>query len=80
MHTCYPAGGSGVKGSHDFLRDCVPARTSPSHRRGSNLDHDPRNLDARDEDPLLDGPIPAPKSAKVNGRHQLSPADPTTIV
>jgi N-sulfoglucosamine sulfohydrolase len=32
------------------------------------------------EDPLLDGPVPAPEGAEVNGRDQLSPADPTTTV
>jgi arylsulfatase A-like enzyme len=32
------------------------------------------------EDPLLEGPVPAPKGAELNGRDQLSPADPTTTV
>lgn len=32
------------------------------------------------EDPLLDGPVPAPKGAELNGREQLSPLDPTTFV
>jgi N-sulfoglucosamine sulfohydrolase len=32
------------------------------------------------EDPLLDGPVPAPKGAELNGPDQLSPADPTTTV
>jgi N-sulfoglucosamine sulfohydrolase len=32
------------------------------------------------EDPLLDGPVPAPEGAEVNGRDQLSPTDPTTTV
>jgi N-sulfoglucosamine sulfohydrolase len=32
------------------------------------------------EDPVLDGPVPAPKGAEVNGRNQLSPTDPTTTV
>ncbi len=32
------------------------------------------------EDPLLDGPVPAPKGAEVNDRDQLSPTDPTTTV
>jgi N-sulfoglucosamine sulfohydrolase len=31
-------------------------------------------------DPLLDGPVPAPKGAEVNGRDQLSPTDPITTV
>jgi N-sulfoglucosamine sulfohydrolase len=31
-------------------------------------------------DPLLDGPVPAPKGAEVNGRDQVSPTDPTTTV
>jgi N-sulfoglucosamine sulfohydrolase len=30
------------------------------------------------EDPLLDGPVPAPEGAELNGRDQLSPTDPTT--
>jgi len=32
------------------------------------------------KDPLLDGPVPAPKGAELNGREQLSPQDPTTFV
>jgi N-sulfoglucosamine sulfohydrolase len=32
------------------------------------------------EDPLLNGPVPAPKGTEVNGRDQLSPSDPTTTV
>jgi hypothetical protein len=32
------------------------------------------------EDPILGGPVPAPKGAEVNGRDQLSPTDPTTAV
>jgi N-sulfoglucosamine sulfohydrolase len=32
------------------------------------------------EDPLLRGPVPAPKGAEINGRGQLSPSDPTTTV
>ena len=32
------------------------------------------------KDPLLDGPVPAPKGAELNGRDQLSPQDPTTFV
>jgi arylsulfatase A-like enzyme len=32
------------------------------------------------QDPLLDGPVPAPKGAELNGRDQLSPLDPTTFV
>lgn len=31
-------------------------------------------------DPLLDGPVPAPKGAELNGREQLSPRDPTIVV
>jgi arylsulfatase A-like enzyme len=31
-------------------------------------------------DPLLHGPVPAPKGAELNGRDQLSPTDPTTTV
>jgi arylsulfatase A-like enzyme len=31
-------------------------------------------------DPLLDGPVPAPKGAELNSRDQLSPQDPTTFV
>jgi N-sulfoglucosamine sulfohydrolase len=31
-------------------------------------------------DPLLDGPVLAPKGAEVNGRDQVSPTDPTTTV
>jgi N-sulfoglucosamine sulfohydrolase len=32
------------------------------------------------QDPLLDGPVPAPKGAELNSREQLSPQDPTTVV
>ena len=32
------------------------------------------------DDPLLDGPVPAPEGAELNGRDQLSPNDPTTPV
>lgn len=32
------------------------------------------------QDPLLDGPVPAPSGAELNRRNQLSPQDPTTIV
>ena len=32
------------------------------------------------EDPLLDGPVPAPEGAEINTPDQLSPADPTTTV
>lgn len=32
------------------------------------------------QDPLLDGPVPAPSGAELNSRDQLSPLDPTTIV
>ncbi|MGH3147098.1 MAG: hypothetical protein ACRDTR_14980 [Rubrobacter sp.] len=32
------------------------------------------------EDPILDGPVPAPEGAEINGRDQLSPTDPTTAV
>ena len=32
------------------------------------------------EDPLLEGPVPAPEGAEINTRDQLSPADPTTTV
>lgn len=32
------------------------------------------------QDPLLDGPVPAPSVAELNRRNQLSPQDPTTIV
>jgi hypothetical protein len=32
------------------------------------------------EDPLLDGPVSAPVGAEINGRDQLSPNDPTTVV
>jgi ATP sulfurylase len=33
-----------------------------------------------DKDPLLDGPVPAPSGAELNGRDQLSAKDPTTVV
>ena len=32
------------------------------------------------QDPLLDGPVPAPSGAELNGRDQLSAKDPTTVV
>jgi len=32
------------------------------------------------QDPLLDGPVPAPEGAEVNDRDQLSPKDPTSVV
>ena len=32
------------------------------------------------EDPLLDGPVPAPEGTELNGPDQLSPNDPTTVV
>ena len=35
---------------------------------------------AETQDPLLDGPVPAPKGAELNGRDQRSPSDPTTVV
>jgi hypothetical protein len=31
-------------------------------------------------DPLLEGPVPAPPGAELNGRDQLSANDPTTVV
>jgi hypothetical protein len=31
-------------------------------------------------DPLLDGPIPAPVGARINAQNQRSPDDPTFIV
>jgi N-sulfoglucosamine sulfohydrolase len=31
-------------------------------------------------DPLLEGPVPAPSGAELNGRDQLSANDPTTVV
>jgi hypothetical protein len=31
-------------------------------------------------DPLLDGPVPAPKGAELNDPDQLSPQDPTTTM
>ena len=31
-------------------------------------------------DPLLEGPVPAPPGAELNGREQLSANDPTTVV
>ncbi len=35
---------------------------------------------SKTQDPLLDGPVPAPSGAELNRRDQLSPQDPTTIV
>jgi hypothetical protein len=32
------------------------------------------------QDPLLNGPVPAPSGAELNGRDQLSAKDPTTVV
>ena len=59
------------------------APTSPPTRPGRGPRGDarpPRRLDARDRDPLLDGPVPPPPGAIVNEQWQISPDEPPRIV
>jgi arylsulfatase A-like enzyme len=69
---------------YDLLHDPNEAKNLASEPALKSILEDMRGrLDTwmrETEDPLLDGPIPAPKGAEVNGRDQLSPTDPTTTV
>ena len=55
--------------------------TDPNHR--STLDAMRKRLDTwmrATNDPLLRGPVPAPRGARVNDPNELSPRDPATVV
>lgn len=55
--------------------------TDPNHR--STLETMRKHLDAwmhSTNDPLLHGPVPAPRGATVNDPNEISPTDPVTVV